>query len=79
VASYPRYYQIKDAKALPDGERPQAVLDRLKKEIPHDYERLTDMDGVASIMKMMVSCERQRHRAKVRVFSEGKTEKRLWS
>ncbi len=77
VASYPRYYQIKDAKVLPEGKKPQAVLDRLKKEIPHDYERLTDMDGVrVDYEDGWFLVRASGTEPKVRVFSEGKTDKR---
>jgi len=73
-ASYPRYYQIKDAKVLPDGKRPQAVLDRLKKEIPHDYaRRLTDMDGVrVDYEDGWFLVRASGTEPKVRVFSEGR-------
>lgn len=77
VASYPKYYQIKDARVLPDGKKPQAVLDRLKKEILQDYERLTDMDGVrVDYEDGWFLVRASGTEPKVRVFSEGKTEKR---
>jgi len=38
--------QIKDAKKLPAGSNPDNILEKLKDEIPQDYERFTDMDGV---------------------------------
>ncbi|MBU3967640.1 MAG: hypothetical protein KKG76_09750 [Euryarchaeota archaeon] len=77
VASYPRYYQIKDAKVLPDGKKPGAVLDRLKKEIPQDYERLTDMDGVrVDYEDGWFLVRASGTEPKVRIFYEGKTEDR---
>ncbi len=77
VASYPKYYQIKDARVLQEGKKPQAVLDRLKKEIPQDYERLTDMDGVrVDYEDGWFLVRASGTEPKVRVFSEGKTEER---
>ncbi|MBU4340919.1 MAG: hypothetical protein KKD46_08415, partial [Euryarchaeota archaeon] len=77
VASYPRYYQIKEAKVLPEGKKPQAVLDCLKKEIPQDYERLTDMDGVrVDYEDGWFLVRASGTEPKVRVFSEGNTEER---
>ncbi len=77
AASYPKYYQIKDAKTLPAGKRPQAILDRLKKEIPHDYERFTDVDGVrVDYGDGWFLVRASGTEPKVRVFSEGKTEGR---
>jgi phosphomannomutase/phosphoglucomutase len=77
VASYPKYYQIKDAKVLPEGKKPLAVLERLKKEIPQDYALLTDMDGVrVDYEDGWFLVRASGTEPKVRVFSEGKTEKR---
>jgi phosphomannomutase/phosphoglucomutase len=77
VASYPKYYRIKDAKMLPAGTDAQTILERLKQEIPQDYERFTDIDGVRvdypdGWFLVRVSGTEP----KVRVFSEGKTEER---
>ncbi len=77
VASYPKYYQIKDARTLPAGTVTQAILDMLQHEIPQDYERLSDMDGVRVDYKdgwFLVRASGTE--PKVRVFSEGKTEAR---
>ncbi len=77
VASYPKYYQIKDAKTLPAGKDTQAILDRLKQEIPQDYERLSDMDGVrVDYTDGWFLVRASGTEPKVRVFSEGKTEAR---
>jgi phosphomannomutase/phosphoglucomutase len=77
VASYPKYYQIKDAKTLPEGKKPQAILDRLKKEIPQDYEHFTDMDGVrVDYEDGWFLVRASGTEPKVRVFSEGRTEER---
>ncbi len=77
VASYPKYHQIKDAKTLPDGTDIYALMDRLKQEIPGDYESITDMDGVRADYKdgwFLVRASGTE--PKVRVFSEGSTEAR---
>jgi phosphomannomutase/phosphoglucomutase len=77
VASYPKYYQIKDAKTLPAGTDTQAILDRLKQEIPQDFERLSDMDGVrVDYEDGWFLVRASGTEPKVRVFSEGKTEAR---
>ncbi|MDP2766977.1 MAG: hypothetical protein Q8O41_05950, partial [Candidatus Methanoperedens sp.] len=77
VASYPKYYQIKDAKTLPEGTDIQAILDRLKHEIPQDYDRFTDMDGVrVDYADGWFLVRASGTEPKVRVFSEGKTEER---
>ncbi|TAN41630.1 MAG: phosphoglucosamine mutase, partial [Candidatus Methanoperedens sp.] len=77
VASYPKYYQIKDAKMLPEGIKPQAILDRLKTEIPQDYEHFTDMDGVrVDYDDGWFLVRASGTEPKVRVFSEGRTEER---
>jgi phosphomannomutase/phosphoglucomutase len=77
VASYPKYYQIKDAKTLPAGTNTDAILDRLKQEIPHDYERFSDMDGVrADYSYGWFLVRASGTEPKVRVFSEGKTGER---
>ncbi len=75
VASYPKYYQIKDAKTLPQGTDTDAILNRLKHEIPQDFERFTDMDGVrADYEDGWFLVRASGTEPKVRVFSEGKTE-----
>jgi phosphomannomutase/phosphoglucomutase len=77
VASYPKYYQIKDAKTLPEGTDTQAILDRLMQEIPQDYERFSDMDGVrVDYTDGWFLVRASGTEPKVRVFSEGKTEAR---
>ena len=77
VASYPKYYQIKEAKVLADGTDPQEILGRLKQEIPQDYERYTDMDGVrVDYDDGWFLVRASGTEPKVRVFSEGKTEER---
>ncbi len=74
VASYPKYHQIKDAKTLPAGKDTEAILDRLKQEIPQDYERLSDMDGVrVDYTDGWFLVRASGTEPKVRVFSEGKT------
>ncbi len=75
VASYPKYYQIKDAKKLPEGKDNQVILERLKSEIPKDYEHYTDMDGVrVDYPNGWFLVRASGTEPKVRVFSEGKTE-----
>ncbi len=77
VASYPKYYQIKDAKTMPAGTNTEAILERLKQEIPEDYEELTDMDGLrVDYEDGWFLVRASGTEPKVRVFSEGKTEKR---
>ena len=77
VASYPKYYQIKDAKTLPAGTDTETILDRLKQEIPQDFERLSDMDGVrVDYTDGWFLVRASGTEPKVRVFSEGKTEVR---
>jgi len=77
VSSYPKYYQIKDAKKLPEGKNPQVILDRIRKEIPEDYDNFTDMDGVrVDYPDGWFLVRASGTEPKVRVFSEGKTEER---
>lgn len=77
VASYPKYYQIKDAKTLPVDTDTEAILERLKQEIPQDYERATDMDGVrVDYSDGWFLVRASGTEPKVRVFSEGSTEER---
>jgi len=77
VASYPEYHQIKDAKTLPEGADTDAILERLKQEIPQDYERATDMDGVrVDYTDGWFLVRASGTEPKVRVFSEGGTEER---
>ncbi len=77
VASYPKYHQIKDAKTLPAGTNTEAILEKLKHEIAQDYERLTDMDGLrVDYEDGWFLVRASGTEPKVRVFSEGKTEKR---
>jgi len=77
VASYPKYYQIKEAKTLPVGTDTEAILDRLKQAIPQDFERLSDMDGVrVDYTDGWFLVRASGTEPKVRVFSEGKTEAR---
>lgn len=77
VASYPKYHQIKDAKTLPAGTNTEAILDRLKQEIPQDYERVSDMDGArVDYDDGWFLVRASGTEPKVRVFSEGKTEER---
>jgi phosphomannomutase/phosphoglucomutase len=77
VASYPKYYQIKDAKMLPEGTDINALMDRLKQGVPQGYERATDMDGVrVDYSDGWFLVRASGTEPKVRVFSEGKTEER---
>ncbi len=77
VASYPKYYQIKDAKMLSEGKKPQTILDKLKQEIPQDYHGFTDMDGVrVDYPDGWFLVRASGTEPKVRVFSEGNTEER---
>ena len=75
VATYPKYHQIKDAKTLPAGTNTDAILERLKREIPKDYDRISDMDGVrVDYSDGWFLVRASGTEPKVRVFSEGKTE-----
>lgn len=75
VATYPQYYQIKDAKTLPAGTNTDLMLEKLKNEIPEDYDRISDMDGVRVDYKEGWFLVRSSGtEPKVRVFSEGMTE-----
>ncbi len=77
VASYPGYCQIKDAKTLPAGTDTDAILDRLKAEIPQDYEKTSDMDGVrVDYSDGWFLVRASGTEPKVRVFSEAKTKER---
>ncbi|VVB95533.1 Phosphoglucomutase/phosphomannomutase [uncultured archaeon] len=77
VASYPMYHQIKDAKTLPAGTDIDAILDRLKAEIPQDYEKISDMDGLrVDYSDGWFLVRASGTEPKVRVFSEAKTEER---
>ncbi len=77
VASYPKYHQIKDAKTLPAGTDTEAILDRLKQEIPQDYEQFSDMDGLrVDYEDSWFLVRASGTEPKVRVFTEGKTEER---
>lgn len=74
VATYPKYYQIKDAKALPADSNSDIILERLKNEIPKDYDRISDMDGVrVDYAQGWFLVRASGTEPKVRVFSEGKT------
>ncbi len=75
VATYPKYHQIKDAKTLPAGTNTDAILERLKSEIPKDYDRISDMDGVrVDYADGWFLVRASGTEPKVRIFSEGKTE-----
>ena len=75
VATYPKYHQIKDAKTLPAGTNTDAILDKLKNELPKDYDRISDMDGVrVDYREGWFLVRASGTEPKVRVFSEGKTE-----
>ncbi|NJD52937.1 MAG: hypothetical protein FIB07_08735 [Candidatus Methanoperedens sp.] len=75
VATYPKYHQIKDAKTLPAGTNTDTILERLKSEIPKDYERMSDIDGVrVDYADGWFLVRASGTEPKVRVFSEGKTE-----
>ncbi len=74
VNSYPVYHQIKDAKTLPACTNADMILEKLKKEIPADYDRITDMDGVrVDYTDGWFLVRASGTEPKVRVFSEGKT------
>ncbi|MFZ3169765.1 MAG: phosphoglucosamine mutase [Candidatus Methanoperedens sp.] len=75
VATYPKYHQIKDAKTLPAGTNTDAILERLKREIPKDYDRISDMDGVrVDYSDGWFLVRASGTEPKVRIFSEGKTQ-----
>ena len=77
VASYPGYHQIKDAKMVSENMDINRLMERLKHEIPKDYERATDMDGVrVDYSDGWFLVRASGTEPKIRVFSEGKTEKR---
>ena len=74
VNSYPRYHQIKDAKTLPAGTNTDMILEKLKNQIPRDYDRISDMDGVrVDYTDGWFLVRASGTEPKVRVFSEGKT------
>lgn len=74
VNSYPRYHQIKDAKTLPVGTNTDVILEKLKNQIPRDYDRISDMDGVrVDYTDGWFLVRASGTEPKVRVFSEGKT------
>lgn len=74
VNSYPLYHQIKNAKTLPAGTNTDMILGKLKKEIPRDYDRISDMDGVrVDYTDGWFLVRASGTEPKVRVFSEGKT------
>lgn len=77
VATYPKYYQIKDAKTLPVGTDTDKILERVKQEIPKGYERSSGMDGLrVDYLDGWFLVRASGTEPKVRVFSEGKTEER---
>ncbi|MBE0522108.1 MAG: hypothetical protein IBX39_07570 [Candidatus Methanoperedenaceae archaeon] len=77
VSSYPKYYQIKDAKTLPAGTDINALMERLEHEIPQDYKRLTDIDGVrVNYPTGWFLVRASGTEPKLRVFSEGVTEEK---
>lgn len=77
VALYPEYHQIKDAKTLPEGIEVHAVIERLKQEIPQDYERFTDIDGLrVDYPDGWFLVRESGTEPKVRIFSEAKTKER---
>jgi phosphomannomutase/phosphoglucomutase len=77
VATYPKYYQIKDAKTLPASTDTDKILERVKQEIPKGYERASDMDGLrVDYTDGWFLVRASGTEPKVRIFSEGKTEKR---
>ncbi|MCX9083067.1 MAG: hypothetical protein OIN83_12815 [Candidatus Methanoperedens sp.] len=74
VNSYPKYHQIKDAKTLPVGTNTDIILEKLKTQIPGDYDRISDMDGVrVDYPDGWFLVRASGTEPKVRVFSEGKT------
>ena len=74
VNSYPKYHQIKDAKTLPVGTNTDIILEKLKTQIPGDYDRISDMDGVrVDYPDGWFLVRASGTEPKVRGFSEGKT------
>jgi phosphomannomutase len=74
VNSYPKYHQIKDAKTLPVGTNTDEILEKLKEQIPRDYDRISDMDGVrVDYTDGWFLVRASGTEPKVRVFSEGNT------
>ncbi len=74
VATYPEYYQIKDGKTLPAGSNAEMILEKLKNEIPVDYETISDIDGVrVDYDEGWFLVRASGTEPKVRIFSEGKT------
>ncbi len=74
VNTYPRYHQIKDAKTMPAGTNMDMILEKLKKEIPGDYDKISDMDGVrVDYSDGWFLVRASGTEPKVRIFSEGKT------
>ncbi|PWB50096.1 MAG: hypothetical protein C3F06_13445 [Candidatus Methanoperedenaceae archaeon] len=74
VNSYPKYHQIKDAKTLPGGTNTDVILEKLKTQIPGDYDRISDMDGVrVDYPDGWFLVRASGTEPKVRVFSEGRT------
>ncbi len=77
VASYPKYYQIKDAKTLPAGTNTDEIFEKVKNAIPKDYESVTDMDGLrVDYTDGWFIVRASGTEPKVRVFAEGNTQER---
>ncbi|HEY9245778.1 MAG TPA: hypothetical protein VIO11_02920 [Candidatus Methanoperedens sp.] len=77
VASYPGYYQIKDAKTLAEGTDMKSLMDGLMQVISQDYERATDIDGLrVDYADGWFLVRASGTEPKVRIFSEGKSESR---
>ncbi len=80
VALYPRFYQIKDAKTLPKSMDLQDLIERLKQEIPQDYEKMSDMDGLrVDYSDGWLLVRGSGTEPKVRIFSEARTKERARS